>query len=192
MPATPVMIGSTTSTRLAQVWVAVSQRGLITVEFSVCREDFEASVRRQVHGDLQPAHGQAMQVLSQATSEIGEYLAGRRRTFGVPIDWSILTSDFQRLALRAVSAIPYGETSTYGAIAAKIGYPQAPRAVGRANATNPMPLVIPCHRVIGSDGKLHGYGGAGGLKTKQWLLDLEGADGRLENSTAGIRLPITW
>ena len=89
------------------------------------------------------------------------------------MDWSALGSDFQRSALRAVAAIPYGETRTYGEIAAQIGRPQAPRAVGRANATNPMPLVIPCHRVIGTDGKLHGYGGRGGLKTKQWLLDLE-------------------
>ena len=72
-------------------------------------------------------------------------------------------------------AIPYGETRTYGEIAAQIGTPNAPRAVGRANAANPMPLVIPCHRVIGTDGKLHGYGGAGGLKTKQWLLSMEGA-----------------
>jgi methylated-DNA-[protein]-cysteine S-methyltransferase len=192
MPATPVLIGSTSSTRLADVWIAVSERGLIAVEFSVRREDFEASVRKQVRAEMRPARGHAPQMLSQATSEIGEYLEGRRRTFGVPIDWSILTSDFQRLALRAVTAIPYGETRTYGEIAARIGYPQAPRAVGRANATNPMPLVIPCHRVIGSDGKLHGYGGAGGLKTKQWLLDLEGADRLLKKATAELRLPITW
>jgi O-6-methylguanine DNA methyltransferase len=71
-------------------------------------------------------------------------------------------------------AIPYGQTRTYREIAAQIGTPNAPRAVGRANATNPMPLVIPCHRVIGTDGKLHGYGGAGGLKTKRWLLTMEG------------------
>jgi methylated-DNA-[protein]-cysteine S-methyltransferase len=192
MPVTPVLIGSTTSTRLAEVWVAVSERGLIAVEFSVCREEFEASVGKHVRGGIRPAHGRAPQMLSQASAEIGEYLAGRRRTFGVPIDWSILTSDFQRLALRAVSAIPYGETRTYGEIAEKIGYPQAPRAVGRANATNPMPLVIPCHRVIGSDGKLHGYGGAGGLKTKQWLLDLEGADSLRQKATAELRLPRTW
>jgi len=82
------------------------------------------------------------------------------------IDWSILSSDFQRDALRAVFSIPYGETRTYADIAALIGHPQAFRAMGRANATNPMPLVIPCHRVIGTDGKLHGYGGKGGLKPR--------------------------
>jgi O-6-methylguanine DNA methyltransferase len=74
-----------------------------------------------------------------------------------------------------VYAIPYGEVLTYADIAAQIGHPHASRAVGRANATNPMPLVIPCHRVIGRDGKLHGYGGRGGLQTKEWLLRMEGA-----------------
>jgi methylated-DNA-[protein]-cysteine S-methyltransferase len=80
---------------------------------------------------------------------------------------------FQAKALQTVYAIPYGETRSYGDIAAAIGQPRAARAVGRANATNPMPLVIPCHRVIASDGSLHGYGGPGGLRTKAWLLDLE-------------------
>ncbi|MGE5248996.1 MAG: methylated-DNA--[protein]-cysteine S-methyltransferase, partial [Bacteroidota bacterium] len=78
-------------------------------------------------------------------------------------------------ALQLVFAIPYGKTSTYQHIAAELGRPHASRAVGRANATNPMPLVIPCHRVIGTDGKLHGYGGGNGLTTKAWLLQMEGA-----------------
>jgi methylated-DNA-[protein]-cysteine S-methyltransferase len=82
---------------------------------------------------------------------------------------------FQLKTLKAVFGIPYGETRTYAEIAAQIGHPIAFRAVGRANATNPMPLVIPCHRVIGTDGKLHGYGGGDGLPTKEWLLKLEGA-----------------
>jgi methylated-DNA-[protein]-cysteine S-methyltransferase len=77
--------------------------------------------------------------------------------------------------LRAVHAIPYGRLSTYGEIAAQIGNPKSVRAVGRANATNPIPIVIPCHRVIGSDGKLHGYGAPGGLETKAWLLRMEGS-----------------
>ena len=80
---------------------------------------------------------------------------------------------FQREALLATFAIPYGQTSTYGEIAMQIGRLRSARAVGRAEATNPMPLVIPCHRVLGSDGKLRGYGG--GLDIKKWLLRLEGA-----------------
>ena len=102
----------------------------------------------------------------RSLNQIKEYLMGKRQEFDLKIDWSVLASDFQRDALRAVFSIPYGETRTYADIAAQIGHPQAFRAMGRANATNPMPLVIPCHRVIGTDGKLHGYGGKGGLKTR--------------------------
>ena len=84
----------------------------------------------------------------------------------------ILTG-FQRLALQATFAIPYGRTATYAEIASQLGNPRLARAVGRAEATNPMPLVLPCHRVLGTDGKLHGYGGPGGIGMKEWLLALE-------------------
>ncbi|HEX8992894.1 MAG TPA: methylated-DNA--[protein]-cysteine S-methyltransferase [Anaerolineales bacterium] len=168
-------IDGITTSQLGEVWAAASPRGLVAVEFGVSREAFEATIRQ--HGarrapELRSAgHGTA----EAAACQIAEYLAGRRRFFEVPIDWSVLASDFQRAALKAVAAIPYGQTRTYGQIAAQIGHSRAPRAVGRANATNPMPLVIPCHRVIGTDGTLHGYGGRGGLKTKRWLLELEAA-----------------
>ncbi len=170
-----ISISSIVSARLGRVWAAASERGLTTVEFGVDRRMFEGSVRRQLRSGIQDAPGRGMQIAEAAVCQMDEYLLRKRRLFDVPIDWSILSSDFQRLALRAVIAIPYGEIRTYGQIAAQIGYTAAPRAVGRANATNPMPLVIPCHRVIGSDGKLHGYGGYGGLKTKRWLLEMEGA-----------------
>ena len=91
------------------------------------------------------------------------------------IDWSVLTP-FQERALRATYDIPYGRVKTYGEIAQLLGNPRAARAVGRAEATNPMPLVIPCHRVIGSDGGLHGYGAGEGLATKAWLLELESSN----------------
>ncbi len=168
-----VSIGSVRTAQLGQVWVAVSERGLVAVEFGVERSTFAASVRRQRNVEEGAAAGSMFEGVEEATGQLADYLGGKRRAFTLPIDWSALRSDFQRTTLRAVAAIPYGETRTYGDIAAQIGCPQAPRAVGRANATNPMPLVIPCHRVIGSDGKLHGYGGWGGVKTKQWLLDLE-------------------
>ena len=82
-------------------------------------------------------------------------------------------TEFQKKVLKAVCAIPYGETRTYGQIAAQIRFQSASRAVGRANATNPIPLVIPCHRVIGADGNLRGYGAGDGIATKAWLLALE-------------------
>ncbi len=170
-----VSIGSIRTPQLGEVWAAVSDRGLTTVEFSVKRPAFEATVRHQIRAEITDATESRRQMIEAATCQMAEYLDGRRRYFDLRIDWSVLGSDFPRTALRAVQAVPYGETRTYGQIAAQIGYPKAPRAVGRANAINPMPLVIPCHRLIGSDGKLHGYGGAGGLQTKRWLLELEGA-----------------
>src|SRR5512140_3621496 len=175
MNPTSICIASVRTARLGTVWAAASERGLTTVEFGVDHNTFEANVHRQLKRPVSDASGQGQQIAEAAVCQIEEYLQGKRRVFDLLIDWQVLSSDFQRLALKAVMQIPCGEIRTYGQIAAQIGYPRAPRAVGRANATNPMPLIIPCHRVIGSDGKLHGYGGAGGLKTKQWLLELEGA-----------------
>ncbi len=166
-----VWIGSLADTPLGMVAVAISERGLVQVEYGLRDlEKFKEIVRAR--------WGVTPQVDTERTAlylnQIQEYLLGERRIFDFPIDWSVLRP-FQAQALRATFRIPYGETRTYGQIAAEIGNPRAARAVGRAEATNPMPLVIPCHRVVGADGGLHGYGGAGGLKTKDWLLRLEGA-----------------
>jgi methylated-DNA-[protein]-cysteine S-methyltransferase len=169
MNVTPIVIASMETPRLGRVWAACSGRGLVAVDFGVSRAQFEESVFRLTGG--QP--GYSRRRLRKALSEIAQYLAGRRRNFDLRVDWSVLHSDFHRAALRAVMRIPYGQTRSYARIAAEIGRPKAPRAVGRANATNPMPLVIPCHRVIGSDGRLHGYGGKGGINTKAWLLRME-------------------
>ena len=171
--APKIEISSITTPQLGEVWAAASARGLVAVEFGVSRKGFETTIRQQRRLEAWEPPSLGRGAAEIAACQIAEYLEGRRLIFDIPIDWSVLASDFQRTALRAVAAIPYGQTRTYGEIAAQIGYARAPRAVGRANATNPMPLVIPCHRVIGSDGKLHGYGGHGGLKTKRWLLDLE-------------------
>lgn len=173
--ARAIQIGSIHTDQLGDVWVAVSERGLTTVEFGVTQAHFAASLRRQLRCDPGAKSAVGETRVRAATCQLAEYLEGNRQQFELQIDWAVLTSDFQRAALRQVMAIPFGETRTYGQIAALIGRPQAPRAVGRANATNPMPLVIPCHRVIGSDVALHGYGGTGGLKTKRWLLDMESA-----------------
>jgi len=109
---------------------------------------------------------------SRWLAHVQAYLRGERRRFPMEIAWGVLPP-FRRQVLRAVAAIPYGETRTYGQIAAAIGRPGAARAVGQAVAANPMPLVIPCHRVVGAKGKLHGFSGPGGAVTKARLLALE-------------------
>jgi methylated-DNA-[protein]-cysteine S-methyltransferase len=150
---------------IGEVWASVSERGLAAIEFGGGWPEFERSLRRLGFTTLVHQAERAAPALTQ----IGEYLAGQRQVFDLPIDWSLHTP-FQRQALQATLAVPYGQTVTYGELAIRLGKPRAARAVGRAEATNPLPLVIPCHRVLGSDGKLHGYGAGAGLPTKAWLL----------------------
>lgn len=109
-------------------------------------------------------------VLAAARVQLEEYFAGERRAFDLPLDVSRGTT-FQRDAWLALADIPYGETTTYGEQARRLGRPDAVRAVGAANGRNPLPIVLPCHRVIGADGTLTGYGG--GLRIKSALLALE-------------------
>lgn len=115
--------------------------------------------------------------LGEVLEQLAAYFLGRRTVFDLPLDWQDL-SDFRRVALRAVQEIPYGQTRTYRQIAERIGRPQAVRAVGGANAANPLPIIVPCHRVIGSDGELHGFAAPDGIATKAALLRLEGMNGQ--------------
>lgn len=112
---------------------------------------------------------EAQEILEQAAREIGEYFEGKRRAFAVPT--AAAGTPFQQAVWNALKEIPYGETRTYGEIARRIGHPRASRAVGQANNRNPLPIVVPCHRVIGASGALTGY--AGGLAVKVRLLELE-------------------
>lgn len=105
-------------------------------------------------------------VLQQAAKELREYFAGARREFSVALDFT--GTEFQNKVWRALQSIPFGETRSYGALAAQIGAPNASRAVGAANGRNPIPIILPCHRVIGSSGSLTGFGG--GLPMKKQLL----------------------
>lgn len=113
--------------------------------------------------------GEPSALSDRAFEQIGEYLAGRRRTFDFP--YALHGTEFQRKVWAALCRIPYGETRTYKEIAQAVGNPKATRAVGMANNKNPMMIVVPCHRVIGADGTLVGYGG--GLDMKKALLELE-------------------
>jgi methylated-DNA-[protein]-cysteine S-methyltransferase len=104
--------------------------------------------------------------------QLDQYFAGKRRAFEVPIDRR-LSHGYRRTVLEALTEVPYGETVSYKDLAERTGNPKASRAVGSAMATNPIPIVVPCHRVLRTGGALGGYGG--GLDTKVWLLQLEGA-----------------
>ena len=110
-------------------------------------------------------------VLVLAADELREYFAGHRRTFTVPLRPD--GTGFQQIVWRALLAIPFGETRSYGQIAAAIGRPSASRAVGAANGRNPLAIIVPCHRVVGANGHLTGY--SGGMDIKRWLLAHEGA-----------------
>lgn len=107
--------------------------------------------------------------LQKAAQELSEYFAGNRKEFDIPLNPK--GTDFQKSVWNALCTIPYGKTMSYGQVAAQIGNPKASRAVGMANNKNPIPILIPCHRVIGANGKSVGYGG--GIWIKQKLLELE-------------------
>ena len=166
-----IYLGELNDTPLGDLRLVASDRGLLALEWANSQPELDSLLHRLGrHAEMNDAK------LKPYAREVLEYLKGRRRDFTFPIDWDSLQA-FQRKSLKAVYKIPYGKIRTYAEIAAKIGHPLAFRAVGRANATNPMPLVIPCHRIIGTDGKLHGYGGGNGLPTKAWLLHMEGVKG---------------
>ncbi len=128
---------------------------------------------RMEHQAHPPSHRSSWtrddQAFSQAVEELHEYFAGERTAFDLEV--RLDGTPFQQLVWRALVEIPYGETESYGQVAARIGKPGASRAVGLANGRNPVAIIVPCHRVIGSTGSLTGYGG--GLENKRTLLDLE-------------------
>ena len=110
-------------------------------------------------------------LIDEARRQLAAYFAGERRDFDLPL--APRGTEFQRAVWQALAAIPYGRTASYAELAARVGRPGAARAVGAANGRNPLPIVLPCHRVIGAGGDLTGFGG--GLPTKRYLLALEGA-----------------
>jgi methylated-DNA-[protein]-cysteine S-methyltransferase len=164
----PLYTGRLTESPIGPLWVAVSKAGLALVEWNMPLEEFERLVEQHFH-QIAVYNPQSVQ---EPLRQLAAYLAGNLREFSLPLDLSRMTA-FQKQVLQLTSQIPYAQTSTYKQIAIQAGKPNAARAVGRVEATNPIPLVIPCHRVLGSDGSLHGYGGPGGIKLKAWLIELE-------------------
>jgi methylated-DNA-[protein]-cysteine S-methyltransferase len=149
---------------------AVTERGLVRLAFP--EEDADAVLERlaaRISPRIVEAAGPPLDAIRR---ELDEYFAGRRRRFELPLDWT-LVGPFGRRVLRAAVEIPYGGVLSYAQVAAEAGSPRGSRAAGNALGSNPIPIVVPCHRVLRSGGALGGY--AGGLDRKRWLLELEGA-----------------
>lgn len=134
--------------------VVGNQKGILTITFGA--DEFETD--RNL-----PA------LMAECLRQLTEYFKGRRQKFSIPL--VLAGTDFQKAVWRQLQKIPFGQTASYGDVARAVGSPRAFRAVGNANNKNPIPLIIPCHRVIGSDGKLVGFGG--GIWRKEWLLEHE-------------------
>jgi methylated-DNA-[protein]-cysteine S-methyltransferase len=149
--------------------LAATKRGLVRLAFP--EEDLD-SMLEGLARRISPRIVEAPAALDPVQRELEEYFSGRRRGFELPLDWGLVGS-FGRRVLKVTAEIPYGGVLSYAEVAADAGSPRGSRAAGNALGANPIPIVIPCHRVLRSGGALGGYGG--GLERKRWLLELEGA-----------------
>jgi methylated-DNA-[protein]-cysteine S-methyltransferase len=160
---------ATMDSPVGELLVAVTRKGLVTVAFDdEPRDEVVERLARKVSPRVLEAAGPT----DEARRELEEYFDARRQAFDLGIDRRLI-GEFAWSVLRATSRVGFGELATYGQIAGRIRRPKAARAVGRALGSNPIPIVIPCHRVVGAGGSLTGY--AGGLPRKQTLLRLEGS-----------------
>jgi methylated-DNA-[protein]-cysteine S-methyltransferase len=154
---------------LGDLLVAVTPRGLISLAYNA--NERSDRVLEELARRISPRVVEAPAALDVVRRELDEYFDGKRTSFDIPIDWR-LHDGFSRRVLRATARIPFGKVLTYGEVAAKAGSPRAYRAAGNALGSNRMPIVVPCHRVVASGGKLGGY--TGGIERKEYLLGLEG------------------
>jgi methylated-DNA-[protein]-cysteine S-methyltransferase len=150
--------------------VAVTERGLVRLAYLNGGEE-ETDVLEQLAHSISPRVLAAPRRLDEPRRELDQYFAGRRRQFELPLDWR-LTRGFGRRVLEATARIPYGETATYKQVATEAGNERAYRAAGNALGSNPIPIILPCHRILHSGGGLGGY--TGGLERKRVLLAVEG------------------
>ncbi len=158
-------------TPLGELLLTASDTALTGVEFPTSRHVPPGhEVERGIGGEDEGS-GPAGAVLARARRQLTEYFAGTRTTFDLPLDAA--GSAFERRVWDALRTIPYGATLSYSELARRLGDPRATRAVGAANSKNPIPIIVPCHRVVGAHGGLTGFGG--GLDRKRWLLEHEGA-----------------
>jgi O-6-methylguanine DNA methyltransferase len=169
------------SSPLGLLFLARTGRGLRFIEFmerKSLKRVFAAHAAQIADATWEPS----LLELKPVADQLEGYFCGNVKRFSLPLD--LVGTDFQLLVWRALCAIPYGATRTYGQIATAIGQPKATRAVGLANNRNPIAIIVPCHRVIGADGSLTGYGG--GLPRKRKLLDLEARFARPAGRTGDL------
>jgi methylated-DNA-[protein]-cysteine S-methyltransferase len=159
---------------LGPLLLAATPRGLACVSYSEFRSEDETL--QHLAARLSPRVLEAPGRLDDARRQLDDYFSGRRRDFDLALDWG-LVGDFGRRVLGRTAGIPYGSVATYGEVARGIGSPGAARATGNALGSNPMPIVVPCHRVVASGGKLGGY--TGGVERKELLLTLERGEPQL-------------
>jgi len=152
------------------VLVAATRRGLVRIAFGP--HAYKDEVLQDLSDRISPRVVEAGTYFEGVRRELDEYFEGRRTRFDLPLDWSLI-GGFGRRVLKRTAEIPYGRVSTYRDVAAAAGSPRGARAAGNALGSNPIPIVVPCHRVLHSGGGLGGYGG--GLDVKRFLLHLEGA-----------------
>lgn len=156
-------------TPVGDLLLAATDKGLVRVAYANENHD---KVLDQLSERISPRILLAPASLDEAARELDDYFAGTRTTFDLPLDLQ-LASGFRRQVLERLRQLAYGHTASYGAVAHQVGNPRAVRAVGTACATNPLPVVVPCHRVVRTDGKIGNY--VGGPETKKQLLEFEGA-----------------
>jgi methylated-DNA-[protein]-cysteine S-methyltransferase len=149
--------------------VAVTPRGLIRLAYNA--EESADAVLAELARRVSPRVVEAPAALDEVRRELDQYFDGKRTSFEIPVDWR-LHDGFSRRVLRATARIPFGNVLSYAQVAAKAGSPRAYRAAGNALGSNRIPIVVPCHRVVASGGKIGGY--TGGLERKEYLLHLEG------------------
>lgn len=159
---------ATLDSPLGKLLVAVTPRGLVRVAYP---GEGDEAVLIELAERVSPRVLHAPQRTDTVRRELDEYFGGSRRTFSIPVDWSLVRG-FARGVLRATARVPFGEVTSYGRMADAAGSPRASRAAGNALGSNPIPIVVPCHRVLHAGGGIGGY--AGGLERKRYLLTLEG------------------
>ncbi|MFI8188076.1 methylated-DNA--[protein]-cysteine S-methyltransferase [Streptomyces sp. NPDC085946] len=167
------VVWTVVGTAIGPLLLAATSEGLVNVVFHATDEVRDRALGRLASRlGTEPVERPGSPLLTEAIRQVEAYFAGARRDFDLPLDWSLI-SGFPREVLRALAAgVPYGTVVGYGDLAGRVGQPGAAQAVGMAMGANPLPVVVPCHRVVESGGGLGGFGG--GVETKRKLLALEG------------------